>query len=265
MDIGLFDNRLFKTFKWFMGNKSKSVGIVDQRIASDAAGGLIGLAEAAVDDQQPAAPLHGALPFLGLDGDVAVDDVAVGALQAELPQQRLADLRVVVELVVDVFGLGPGGLVGEETPLKGGHAVAAEDGAVAARPQEPQEVHAGGPLRRAGGGVVGPAGGQIRIVQEGLAGETPPVHREGEEGAVGRHGDAAVEEQVAVEDFIQAALGVEEADVPLELLAVEKGEGELVDQDLLLGGEGVGIGGVDGGEVGVQHCPSRCTALPPRR
>ena len=35
---------------------------------------------------------------------MAVDDVAVGALQAELPQQRLADLRVVVELVVDVLG-----------------------------------------------------------------------------------------------------------------------------------------------------------------
>ena len=32
-------------------------------------------------------------------------------------------------------------------------------------------------------------------------------------------------------------MAIEEADVPLELLAVEEGEGELVDQDLLLGGE----------------------------
>ena len=73
-----------------------------------------------------------------------------------------------------------------------------------------------------------------------------------------------MEEQVAVEDLIQAALGVEEADVPLELLAVEEGEGELVDQDLLLRGEGVGVGGVDGGEVGVQHgigLPSTVTVL----
>ena len=62
-----------------------------------------------------------------------------------------------------------------------------------------------------------------------------------------------MEEQVAVEDLVQAALGVEEAHVPLELLTVEEGEGQLVDQDLLLGGEGIGIGGIHGGEVGVQH------------
>ena len=39
---------------------------------------LVGLAEATVDDDELAAALDGALPLLGLDGDVAVDDVAVG-------------------------------------------------------------------------------------------------------------------------------------------------------------------------------------------
>ena len=236
-----------------MGHQTVAGGVVDKGVSGDASGLLIGLAEAAVDDQKPAAAFSGTLPLLGLDGDMAVDDVAVGALQTELLQQGLAHRRVIVELIVDVLGLGPGGLVGDEAPLKGGHPIPAEDGAVAPGPQEPQKVHAGRPLRRTGGGVVGPAGGEIGVVQEGLAGQGLSIRLEGEEAAVLRHGDAPVEEQVAVEDLVQAALGIEEAHVPLELLAVEEGEGQLVDQDLLLGGEGIGIGGIHGGEVGVQH------------
>ena len=58
-----------------------------------------------------------------------------------------------------------------------------------------------------------------------------------------------MEEQVAVEDLVEAALGVEEADVILQLLAAQEGGGELVDDRVLLGGEGVGVLGVYGGEV----------------
>ena len=50
MDIGLFDNRLFKTFKWFMGNQSKSVGIVDQRISCNSGNFMISLTETAINN-----------------------------------------------------------------------------------------------------------------------------------------------------------------------------------------------------------------------
>ena len=71
--------------KGLVGHDADAAGVVDQGIARDAAGGLIGPAEAAVDDNKLAAALDGALTLLGLDGDMAVDDVAVGALQTELP------------------------------------------------------------------------------------------------------------------------------------------------------------------------------------
>ena len=121
-------------------------------------------------------------------------------------------------------------LVRDEAPLKGGHAVPAEDGAVAPGPEPPQEVHAELPLRGTGLVVIGPAGGLLGVVQKRPAGSAPFRRwRRSEQLAVLRHGDAAVEEQVAVEHLIQPALGVEEADVPLQLFAALEGGGELVD------------------------------------
>ena len=83
--------------------------------------------------------------------------------------------------------------------------------------------------------VVGLAGGGVGVVQKRLAQRSLPPMVKGGAAAVLRHGDAAVEEQVAVEHLVQAALGVEEADVPLELLAALEGGGELVDEPVLLG------------------------------
>ncbi len=185
---------------------------------------------------------------------MAVDDVAVGAVQVEGVEHALAHGGVVVQPVIGVFGLHVGGFVGDEAPLEGGHPVPAEDGAVAPAPQPPQKVHAELPLRGAGLVVVGSAGGGVGVVQEGPARQIFAADGgEAHEGAVLVHGDAAVEEQVAVVDPVQAALGVEEADVALELLAVAEGAGEGVDERVFLRGEGAGVLGVHGGEVGVQQ------------
>ena len=191
-----------------VGDDADVPGVVDQRVARDAAGGLVGLAEAAVDDDQPAAALDGALALLGLDGDVAVDDVAVGALQAELPQQHLAHGGVVVQRVVGVLGLRPGTLVPDQPPLEGGHPVPAEDGAVPSGPQPPQEVHAELPLPGARRVIICLAGRLLGVVQELPAGALLAADGEGLEGAVLPHGDTAVEQQIAVEHLIQPALGV---------------------------------------------------------
>ena len=125
-----------------MRHDPEAVGGIDQRIPGDAGGGLIRLAESAVDDDQLPAGLQGALPLLRLHGHVPVDDVAVVPLQAELLEDLVADLGLLIQRIVGVLGLGPGRLVLDEPPLEGGHAVLAEDGAVAAGPQEPEEVHA---------------------------------------------------------------------------------------------------------------------------
>ena len=93
--------------KGLVGNDLEAIGVEGQRISSDAAGGLISLAEAAVNDDQPASSLDGAFPLPGLDGDMAVNDVAVPALQAELLQDALTDGGVIVQGVVGVFWLRP--------------------------------------------------------------------------------------------------------------------------------------------------------------
>ena len=232
-----------------MGYQPEAGGIIDERIAGNAGGLLVGLAESAVNDQQFAPGLHGAFTLFGFYRDMAVDDVTVGTFQPELLEQEFTYRRVVVELIVGVFGLGPSGLVQDEPPLKGGHPVPAEDGAVAACPQKPQKVHAELPLLSTGLAVVGPAGIGVGIVQESLARQGLASDGKDLELAILGHGDAAVEEQVAVVNLVQAALGVEEADMALELFTVKEGTGELVDELILLGSEGIGVFSVHGGEV----------------
>ena len=227
-----------------MGDDAQYPGVVDEGVAGDAGGGLVGFAEAAVDDDELAAALDGTLALLGFDGDVAVDDVAVGAFQAKFLEEHIAHGRVLVIGVVGVLGLGPGALVLDEPALEGGHPVPAEDGAVASGPEEPEKVHA--QLV-----VVGLAGGGVGVVQELLSFPLLAADLEGEQLSVCRHGDTAVEEKVSVEDLVEAALGVEEADVLLQLLTAQEGGGELIDDRIFFGGEGVGVFGVHGGEVHV--------------
>ena len=75
--------------KGLVGHDPEIAGGENQGIARDAGGGLVGLAEAAVDDDQLAAALDGALTLLGLHRHMAVDNMAVGAFQAEFLQKHL--------------------------------------------------------------------------------------------------------------------------------------------------------------------------------
>ena len=112
-DIVVIDQRVLPAGEGLVGDDTDIVGVVDQGIARDAAGGLIGLAEAAVDDDQLAAALDGALALFRLDGDVPIDDMAVRSGQAKFLQQHIADSWVVIPGVVSVFRLVPGRFVGD--------------------------------------------------------------------------------------------------------------------------------------------------------
>ena len=78
------------TYERLMGNNSEMPGREDQGIAGNARGGLVSFAEAAVNDDQLAAALDGALAFAGLHRNMAVDDVAVRSFQTEFLQQHIA-------------------------------------------------------------------------------------------------------------------------------------------------------------------------------
>ena len=58
--------------------QAQAAGVIDERVAGDARLLVVGLAEAAVDDDGFAAGLDRALALLDLDRDVAIDDVARG-------------------------------------------------------------------------------------------------------------------------------------------------------------------------------------------
>ena len=182
--------------------------VIHERVACNARGRLVGAAEAAVDDDQPPARLDRAFAVLGLDRHMAVDNVAVFALKPEFAQDAYADLAVVVERVVRVFRLRPGGLVCDQAALKGRDVVSAERGRVAPAPQKPQEILAELAFRCAFAGVVALACDGFAPVHQRLAGQLLPAEGEFEEPALVVHRDAAVEQQVAVKALVQPALGV---------------------------------------------------------
>ena len=130
------------------------------------------------------------------------------APQAEFPQQHIADGRVLVIGVVGIFRLGPGTFVGNEAALEGSHPVPAKNGAVPAGPQPPKEVQTELALGGAALVIVGFSGGLFGIVQEFLSGTGLAADGKFHQLAVFRHGDTAVEQQVAVMDLIQAAFGI---------------------------------------------------------
>ena len=184
---------------------------------------------------------------------MSVDNVAVRSLQAKVFHEALAHVRVVVVGVVGVLGLRPGVLVLNEPPLKGGHAVPAIGGRVPPAPEEPQKVHPVLPFRRARAGIVPLSGHRLGKVHEILSPQGFAVDFELHNLSIVGEGNAAMKQQVAVEHLIQPPLGVEEAHMLLELLAVLEGGGQLADHLVLLLGEVVGVLPVHCGEVGIRQ------------
>ena len=60
-----------------------------------------------------------------------------------------------------------------------------------------------------------------------------------------------MEQEVTIVDLVKIALGIKETGVALELFAALEGVGQLVDDGVLFRGEGIGILGIHGGEVGI--------------
>ena len=96
---------------------------------------------------------------------------------------------------------------------------------------------------------VGLSGPGLEGVIECLSCIFPAVYIHGEEVSVFIHGDTSVIQQITVVYPVHAALGVEEADMLLQLLTVGEGRNEPLHHFFLLGSEAVGVCGVYGREV----------------
>ena len=95
--------------------------MINKSVAGNARLVVIGLREAAIDNHKLAARLDGILATTGMNGNVAVDDVAGLALYAKGIENAVANLLAVAQLEVVALLLLIGLLVAKEIALEGGH------------------------------------------------------------------------------------------------------------------------------------------------
>ena len=95
--------------------------MINEGVAGNARLVVIGLRKTAIDNHKLAARLDGIFAATGMNGNVAVDDVAGLALYAEGIKYAVANLLAVAQLEVVALLLLIGLLVGKEIALEGGH------------------------------------------------------------------------------------------------------------------------------------------------
>ena len=235
MDVGVAGERLLDALERLVGLQAHAARTRDERIARDARLGVVGLAEAAVDDEQATVCADGLLALLGLDRRVPVDDMAVPGHEPEFPHDRVARVDVVRQLEVGVHGLLPGGPVVDVGALEGLDD-APGDRRLEADPQVPHPVER--LLAAVTPCLAGDVVAEVEVVPAGAPG-SHAVHAG--ERAVLVHGHASMEEEVAVAREVDRAVAVEELDMAAEAVVAGELVDELVDDALLLIGQAVGV------------------------
>mmetsp|Transcript_4367 Transcript_4367/g.10679 ORF Transcript_4367/g.10679 Transcript_4367/m.10679 type:complete len:411 (+) Transcript_4367:869-2101(+) len=207
----------------------------------------IRLRKRAINRDRLPALLHRVLVRLDVHRHVSVDDESVRRA-TELREDPVAEPRLVEQLEVRVLLLEPRVVVRDEVALDGGDALLGHEGGGGAHPEVPHEVEAVGCGGAEGGDDFAVAG-----LEEFLAGVVLAVDFEGDEVALFVDGDGAVEDEVVVPDDVGGAAVDHELHVLPQLLGLVEALLEGLDALLFLGRERVGVGGVDGGEVGVEE------------
>lgn len=131
----------------------EALAVVDEGVAGDARGAMIGMSESAINDEETPVCLDGVLALSSTHGDVAIDNVAVTALDAEMIEDVVDDAGIVTQEVIMAFRLLVRRLVFNEVSLESSHLALIEEGAIDAAPKVPKEV-AGGLALVSGSGVV---------------------------------------------------------------------------------------------------------------
>ena len=141
-----------------------------------------------------------------------------------------------------------GFLLGDQVALQRGDAVLAEEGGEGAAPEIPEEVEVFGLSF-----VEGAHDDLFDLVEEEPPAIGMVVDGEGEVFALGIDGDAAVEDQALVAHQVHAPAADDILDVFPQLLAVHERFAHALHAGLFIRREFVGVGRVDGGEMGVEQ------------
>ena len=201
-----------------MRRQDELVGVVDERVAGDARGGLVGPREPAVDHEHAPTALHGVLAVLDFDRHMPAHDMRRLRVHAEVLEDPRDHALVLDKRVEGVLHLLARGLVGDEVQLEGGHLALREQRASLAQPQVPQKVASAAALL----GVMAEEGGAhiaLHHVVERAALVAAAEHVHFLQAAVGVERHAGMEHEVAVADLVQAAHFQEEAHMTLQFLA----------------------------------------------
>ena len=170
-----------------MGFNADAVRVENQGIAGNPCRALVRLAEPAVYADFLPFRANRAFPFFDLNRRMAVDDMALGRIDAEFMEDFYAFVPIPVEMVIIVLRFFPRRLVDDITPFKGLDNPTRYGGIYAA-PQVPHIVQTVRiPL------VIGLTGNKIDHIHEGLSLIRLAVEINFFKAAVFIEGNAAVE------------------------------------------------------------------------
>ena len=210
MDIQVLIQRLFEAGKWLVRLEPEAVRVEDQCVAGDPRRFLVSLAESAVDDIEQAVREDRRLSLPDVHRRMPVYDVAPVGIQPELVKDHLRRALLLMESIVVVARLFPGGFVPDIGPLEGLDRFA-EHGRIRAAPQIPHEVDAHR-IERA----PCPPGDEVDLVHERFALQRSSQDRHSLEVPVFIQRDAPVVEEVLIDAFIGGAVRIEKIDVLAE-------------------------------------------------
>ena len=242
------------TGKRFVLDELEAAAVVNERIACNARLIVISLGETAVDNHQFAISFDGVLTFGNMDGYVTIDDMAIRSFDTEGVEDAVANLFVVAQAEVVAFLLLIGGLVRQEVTFEGGHLRLVEEGRILAAPKVEEIVASVETLFLFGIVLESRTHHHTDVVHEVLATETLTfVELHFLQGTVVVEWYGGMEQQVLITDAVHATVRKQHLDVFLEFLADTERMVQTLHELMLLGGELVGIGRVNGGEMARLH------------
>ena len=178
---------------------------------------------------------------------MATYHAACFGVHTEVFENSCCGFGVFQQLVEGVFNFGTQLLVFELVEFKGCHLAFGKQRRRHAQPQVPQ--HVGTLLLRFGvAGGEGVAYGGVHRVEEGTPAKRFTKNTRLHNKAVGCHRHAGMEEQDVINLLVEAAALNEDLHMLLQLFAAAEGLLQVFQHDGFATGEGVGVGGVDGGE-----------------
>ena len=238
----------------FVLHELESSAVIDQRVARDARGVVIGFGEASVDDHHASFGFDGTFSACRSDGDVPVDDVTVRSFHSEGIHDVVTHLGFGAQSIVCSFLLRVCVLFCEEVAFEGCHFSFVEERRVWSAPKIPKEVSGFFSEFWFRLFVVGGAHQKFRAVQQFFSCHFFAFDFHSEELAVFVHRDGGVVEQVGVANAIHSAVVQELSDVGLESFAGAEGVGQSFDEFFLFRCQRVWSVAVKRGPEGVVHC-----------